>query len=44
MRHFALLQLTEMALLSNSRWQNRTERPNRLKNNVDMAETANRFL
>ncbi len=29
-----------MAFLSNYRWQNRKERPNRSTNNGDMADTA----
>ena len=33
-----------MASLSNARWQNRKERPNRIKNNEDMAETANSYV
>ena len=33
--------ISEMAFLSISRWQNRKERPNRIKNiNGDMAETV----
>ncbi len=31
---------SETASLSNSRWQNRKERPTRSTNNEDMAETA----
>ncbi len=31
-----LLQPSEMAFLSNSRWQNRIERPNRYTNNGEM--------
>ena len=37
---FSLLQPSEMALLSNSRWQNRKERPNRSTNNGDIGENA----
>ncbi len=33
-----------MTSLSNSRCQNRKERPNQSTNNEDMAETANRYV
>ncbi len=33
---------SEMASLSNSRWQNRKERPNQFPNNGGMAEKAKR--
>ena len=35
---------SEMAFLSNSRWQNRKERPNRSTNNGDMDEKAKRLV
>ncbi len=36
----AILQPSKMTFLSNSRWQNRKERPHRSKNNGDMVEKA----
>ena len=38
---FSLLQPSETASSSNSRWQNLKERPNRSTHNGDMAERAN---
>ncbi len=35
---------SEMASLSNPRWKNRKERPNRTTNNGDMAVTAKRYV
>ena len=43
-RVFSLLQPWEMASLSNSRWQNRTERPNRFTDNVNIIWTAKRYV
>ena len=39
---FSLLQPSEMASLSNSRLQNREERPSRSTNNGDIVEKAKR--
>ncbi len=35
---------SKMASVSNSRWKNVKERPNRLTNNGDMAETSERYV
>ncbi len=37
---FSLLQSSEMVSISNSRWQNRKDHPNRFANNGDMDEIA----
>ena len=40
--NFCNEDISIMASLSNSRWQNRRERPNRTTNNGDMAKPAKR--
>ncbi len=35
---------SEMAFLSNSRWQNRKEQPNRSKNKEDVIDKVNREI